>query len=142
MSLSRLRHLLLSCVLSCVALAACEAPQPGGDRALLIAAGDYLHDGYDLPGIDRDLAMMREIVDMLGYTDIRVLHDKTATLIGVEEALQDLIAVAPNQRVLIYLSLHGTQLTDKSGDEADGLDEALIPHDGLLHRGSPKQVMI
>lgn len=37
--------------------------------------------------------------------------------------------VGPNDLVLFYYSGHGTKIRDDNGDEADGMDEALVPYD-------------
>lgn len=37
--------------------------------------------------------------------------------------------VKPNDVIYLHFSTHGQQITDTNGDEADGLDEAIIPFD-------------
>ena len=45
-------------------------------------------------------------------------------------SLRDTIATAnPGDTVVITFSSHGGQVRDDNGDEADGLDEYLVPHD-------------
>src|SRR4029434_3790105 len=105
------------------------------DTALLIAityrnAPDASLAKKTLPGTARDLTRMREVVQILGFEDVRSITDGQATYNGIRTALMDLSrSVKANDRVLIYYSGHGTRIQDNDGDEADGFDEALVPFD-------------
>ncbi len=108
-------------------------PSPAEDRALLIGVGRYRISEADLPGVDQDLAMMREVARTLGFAEsqIKVLVDSEATLDGIRDAI-DRWLVRPTtagDRVLFYHSGHGSRVPDASGDERDGSDEALLPFD-------------
>ena len=118
------------------------------DRALLIGIGHYQNSlqieqpayGYqgpiykDLPGIDKDLAMMREVSADLGFSpgQIKTLKDVEATAANIKEAFNDWLdkgGVGENDRVLIYFSGNGSRVPDVSGDEDDGYDEILLTYD-------------
>ena len=98
--------------------------------ALLVGIGDYQHIN-DLPGIDLDIGMMRDLAPQMGYADLTVLEDEQATYENVVAALKDLLSTAQQNRqpALFYFSGHGAQFKDASGDEDDGKDEGLIMHD-------------
>jgi metacaspase-1 len=103
------------------------------DRALLIGVGQYRSGGVDLPGIELDIGVMKDVAEGLGFkpSATRVLLHRQATLAEVRTALQQWLVegTGPDDRVLLYYSGHGTQLPDDDGDEDDGLDEALTLHD-------------
>ncbi|MBU2551053.1 MAG: caspase family protein [Proteobacteria bacterium] len=127
------------CVLAvCLTLAAWPPPAGASDRALLIGIGRYQRAEANLPGIDKDLAAMKEVVRALGFENVLVIQDEEATLDGIRRAFQrQLISgVTGRDRVLIYFSGHGSQIRDFSGDEPDGTDEVLVTHDaGVDSRG-------
>ena len=105
------------------------------DRALLVGVGVYGQQRPfpNLPGIDRDLGIMRDVALELGFEErqIRVLADEEATLDGMRRAFEDWLidAVGPGDRALFYFSGHGHQIPDRDGDETDRRDEILLPHD-------------
>jgi metacaspase-1 len=69
---------------------------------------------------------------MMGFApgQTTVLQDSQATLANIEKELGKIGASAgPDDRVLIYFSGHGSHVKDIDGDEEDGLDEVLLPHD-------------
>ena len=97
-------------------------------RALLIGVGKYADRYYNLPGIDLDIQIMRDVAGKLGYrsNQILVLENEQATRDGVERAFRTHFkGTRPNDPVLIYYSGHGYQVEDRNGDEADGYDETL-----------------
>ena len=109
------------------------------DRALLIGVGNYADPAVnDLPGIDLDVEMARDIATTLGFDKgaIKVLADEQATQAAVEGAVVSWLGtgVGPTDRVLLYFSGHGTQIPDASSDEADGADEVLVLHDAGVTR--------
>ena len=134
--MTRLPFLLLTLFLplSTAALAA--------NHALLIGIGEYQLRYFDgaagqhetaLPGIDKDITLMRSTVERLGYKpdEITVLENSQASLSGIRQALAHLAQrAAKGDRVLIYYSGHGAQVPDRAPlDEEDGLDEALVAWD-------------
>ena len=110
------------------------APVWAEDRALIIGVGKFRKADFPaLPGIDVDVELMRRTAQRLGFSaaQTKVLHDDNATLAAVEQAFREwlTVGVSANDRVLIYVSGHGTLLPDRNGDEDDGSDEALVMHD-------------
>jgi hypothetical protein len=116
-------------------LTLCAMATQAEDRALLIGVGQYRDRGMgaDLPGIELDIGVMKEVAENLGFKPAatRVLLNEAATLAAVRQALQQWLieGTSPSDRVLLYYSGHGTQLPDDDGDEDDGLDEAWTLHD-------------
>ncbi len=102
------------------------------DRALLIGVGTY-EMGVILPGIQKDIRMMEEAVYLMGFEkgQVRILRDQDATLQGIRQSIRMWLSkgVEADDRVLLYFSGHGSQIKDRSGDEADGADEVLLPYD-------------
>ena len=61
-----------------------------------------------------------------------LLTDAQATKAAIMAKLKAAVADAKAGKVdsiVFSWSSHGTQVTDRSGDEADGMDEAFVPHD-------------
>lgn len=108
------------------------------NKALIIGVSEYYNTNDNLPGVALDVDNMYEVVRMLGYHDknIVTLRDSQATRDNVIEAIRDhLIAGSkPNDNLLLYFSGHGTRVYDENGDEADGIDEALV-----LYGASPEE---
>src|SRR5689334_11025034 len=121
----------LTRVLLLAVVALSPAQLLGKDTALLIGLSyENAVKVTPLIGIDLDLKYMQEISKGLGFTDIRVLWNQQATFGGIRKAFQDIAAqTTANDRILIYYSGHGAQFDDDNGDEADGLDEILVPYD-------------
>ena len=108
------------------------------DRALIVGIGEFADSSMNLQGIDLDVAMVQEVADLLGFREIRTLSDADATYGGfVREFEQWLIdGTGAGDRVLVYVSSHGTRVPDDNGDESDQQDEVLVMHD--TRRGSGK----
>lgn len=119
--------MLASVVVAAPALANAES------QALLVGVGKHAHAPYNLPGIDKDIYMMRDAAEYLGFAarNIRTLQDENATLAAFRSELQRLgrATYVDGDRVLIYFSGHGAQVPDDGGDETDGRDEILVLHD-------------
>lgn len=78
------------------------------DRALLVGVGQYRDASANLDGIDLDLDMMRDLVTLMGFTDLTVLQDAQATYANVRAALAQLIEqTRDGDRALFYFSGHG-----------------------------------
>lgn len=109
------------------------APSLGTRRALLIGINDY-RAVPSLAGTLNDIATMREILTTRwGFEarNIRTLTDGAATRAGMLAALEQFVReVGVNDIVYVHYSGHGSQVQDLTGDEDDGLDETLVPHDG------------
>lgn len=100
-------------------------------RALLIGVGEYQNSTHNLPGIDSDVEIMRDVAGRLGYLDsqIKVLQNKQVTRENLRRVFDEWLVqgVTEDDKVLIYYSGHGSQLPDQQsdGDEEDGYDETL-----------------
>jgi len=116
-------------------LLAAPLPRAGAaDRALLIGVGRYQISRANLPGIDKDLAAMRQVAGLMGFGQVKVIQDEAATLEGIRQGIRSWLInqAAPNDRVLLYFSGHGSQIPDQNGDEADQADEVLLPHNAAV----------
>jgi hypothetical protein len=124
------------------AATAAPAGAPGAKLALLIGINDYkAEDIADLHGCVNDVHEMKAL--LVGKFDfhpdsIKMLTDKEATRANIIQAFrQHLIAKAAAYKaatgdqpvVVFHYSGHGGQVLDTSGDEVDGRDESIVPHD-------------
>ncbi|GJG89137.1 hypothetical protein tb265_43180 [Gemmatimonadetes bacterium T265] len=103
-----------------------------GRRALLVGIDAYEHV-RPLAGCVNDArAMERLLVDVFDFPGdrVRVLVDAEATRDGVLAALDRLVAeTMSNDAVVFYYAGHGSQMTDREGDEPSGMDSTLVPVD-------------
>lgn len=116
------------------------------DRALIVGVGNYESAGVsNLPGIDLDLDMMREVARRLGYSpdEIKTLRDEHATLDNFRRQFRQwLHAKDADGRILVYFSGHGSHVADDDGDEDDdGQDEVLVLHDSSFSNGTLMNVL-
>lgn len=103
--------------------------------ALCIGINNYPGTDMDLNGCVNDADDWAEELGRRGYSVTRLL-DAKATKAAMVEGLQSVIGgAASGDSVVITFSGHGTYVPDADGDELDGLDEALCPHD--LTTGGP-----
>ena len=124
------------------------ASAPRGDRALLIGINRYADNNFtDLQGAVRDAHNMRRLlIRHLGYTSdqVRVLADQDATRDGIIDGVRDwlLKGTRPGARAMLYFAGHGYFQPDDNGDEQDGYDEVLVPHDARLvsDEGRPMKI--
>ena len=114
--------------------------------AVLVGVSDYAEfgddAGGDLRGAAADAERLRNVlVERWGFSPerMRVLLDGAATRAGIEAALREWLpaVVQPGDLVVFYFSGHGAQAWDLDGDEPDGLDETIAPHDVM--RTSPER---
>lgn len=103
--------------------------------ALMIGVNKYAHfPEHNLNGCVNDIVLMSsQLVGRFNFKpdNVRVLVDEEATAAGILAGFDDhLIGRSrPGDLIFIYFSGHGAQMRDDNGDEADGLDEILCPHD-------------
>ena len=98
--------------------------------ALCVGINDYPGTNSDLKGCVNDANDWAEVFTQRGYRDVEVLLDGKATRAGMVDALQRLIAKGKDGDTLVFtFSGHGSWLPDQNGDEDDGRDEMLCPHD-------------
>lgn len=105
----------------------------GVQRALLIGISDYESNLAPLPGSRNDVQLINQLlINQYGFepTNIRVMLDAQATRQQIFSAIRSLSeTAAPDDIVFIHFSGHGSQAPDTNGDEEDGYDETILPHD-------------
>jgi hypothetical protein len=97
--------------------------------ALCVGINDYPGRDNDLSGCVNDV---RDWAAALRKRDFHVtkLLDRNATGRNMREAIRSLLARAKGGDVVVFqYSGHGSYVPDEDGDEPDGRDECLCPHD-------------
>lgn len=92
--------------------------------------------GLNLSTCHRDARQLAGVFKEVGQlSDTRVLTNEQATRANLEWALTTWLPAVtqPGDTVIVYFSGHGMKTDDDNGDEADGKDESLIPHDYLAY---------
>ena len=113
-----------------------------GDRALIIGINQYSDPGItSLKGAVRDANNMRSLLmDRFGFAEdqIHLLTNEKATREGIREALQTTLEAQtrPGDRAFLFFAGHGYYQPDDNGDEGDGYDEVLVPHDARIVPGT------
>ncbi|MGH7453836.1 MAG: caspase family protein, partial [bacterium] len=105
--------------------------------APLVGINKYRYAGSRFPNLDgcvNDVENMKTLLTgKFGFplANVLVLTDEKATHAGIVAAFKKhLIANAqPGDIVVFHYSGHGSQMKDLSGNELDGLDETIVPHD-------------
>jgi hypothetical protein len=106
-----------------------------GKRALLIGINEYPNFPAErqLHGCLNDVALLRSTLrDRFGFPEagITVLTNAQATREGILTAMKRLaLETQADDVVLLYYSGHGSQMSDREGDEPDFYDETIIPSD-------------
>jgi len=102
-------------------------------RALIVGIGPYpTESGWSKIHGDNDVPLIKTALSQKGFNlnNIKCLINENATKTNIIKSLNQLINQSNiNDFIYIHLSTHGQQVTDLNGDEADGLDEAIIPYD-------------
>ncbi|WP_040760701.1 caspase family protein [Spirosoma panaciterrae] len=101
--------------------------------ALLIGIGQYdPANGWESLSAGHDVALMSATLQNQGVlpAHIHLLTDRQATKAGIANALQTVSDTISKGTQFIFLYAgHARRLTDDSGDEVDGYDEAIVPYD-------------
>ncbi len=98
-------------------------------RSLHIGINDYPGTGNDLSGCVNDANDWKETMESRGFQTVSLL-DAEATKSNMVEAISKIVADTGRDDIsVITYSGHGTWVPDEDGDEPDGRDEALCPHD-------------
>lgn len=102
-------------------------------RALLVGINDYPDPANRLDGCVNDVFLMSSVLQESGFApeDIRVVLNERATAAGIMDRLHWLLddVKSGDTRVLFY-SGHGAQMPVYGPtDEADRMDECLVPYD-------------
>lgn len=110
------------------------APAWAGPAAVIVGIGRYADPELSaLQGPPEDARSMRRLlVDDYGFApeSVVTLIDADATREGILRALAAMTQrAAAGDPLVFYFSGHGTRVFDGSGDEPDGWDEGLVPHD-------------
>ena len=107
-------------------------------KALLVGINDYAPvgpGGPDLRGCVNDVQDMANTLSVLGFipaspANMRILTDGRATRAAIMDGLNWLVTGAKaGDTLLFHYSGHGSQVIDINGDEPDGKDETICPHD-------------
>ena len=108
-------------------------------KAFLIGINYYDTPAAALKGCVNDVVNMRNmLIDAYGYDseNIKVLRDDAVdavfkpTAANIINSLASIIAQSASlKEIWIHYSGHGSQLRDTNGDEADRLDEVIVPSD-------------
>ena len=104
-------------------------------RALLVGINRYekLSRRSQLDGCVNDVALMRDVLQSrFGFDpqNITTLRDEKATRDGMLSAMEGLVtATQPGDIVAFHYSGHGSQMTDRTGEEEDEKDETIMPSD-------------
>lgn len=115
-------------------------------RALLIGIDKYQHvsrlngpvnDAKDIEGFIKGHVGFRK-------SDVRLLLDAEATKKNILAAVKEWLVEGtnPGDEVFLFYSGHGFQQPDTDGDEADNLDETLVPVDASVDEGGKIKGMI
>lgn len=139
-----------------------EAPK----FALMIGINEYkVYPSFKVPnlrGTNNDVELMRSLlVNTYGFkyekdsatSPIKVLLNADATQQGIRDAFRaHIIENAKKYKetakvdakdgatVVFYYSGHGAKLEDDNGDENDGIDETIMPHDTTRDRKNNKDI--
>jgi hypothetical protein len=110
-----------------------DSPHRGSKRALLIGVNKYAYPWWELQGCVNDVELMRSLLqENFGFPpeNISLLRDEEATREAILSELRSLVeATNRDDVVVIHYAGHGSQVTDREGDEPDGMDETILPHD-------------
>jgi hypothetical protein len=110
-------------------------------KAFIVGINDYAPagpGGQDLSGCVADAQDMANTLVILGFQpkDMLICTDRRATKAGITKGLKWLVKGAKKGDTLaFYYSGHGSQIADIGGDEVDGKDEILCPHDTSFQDG-------
>jgi len=109
---------------------------PGRRVGVFIGVSQYVDERIrDLRVCHRDASEVAKVLRQHGQIGQGwVLLDEQATRGAIEQTIRSKVAAAtrPGDSVIIYWSGHGSRCADDGGDEQDGFDEFLVPHDGNL----------
>ena len=103
-------------------------------RALCIGINDYPGTGSDLAGCVNDANDWAVVLKKRGFSVEKILN-KQATGDAIRKGIKALVTQAKRgDLVVVQYSGHGSFVPDVDGDEPDGTDECLCPHD-IINKG-------
>lgn len=101
--------------------------------ALIIGVGNYPKSSqWNRIHCFNDREIIAQLVEESGFSKdkVYILSEEKATKKAILDALAEIAKrVKPGDLVYFHFSGHGQQVQDFDGDEADGLDEAIVPYD-------------
>ena len=101
-------------------------------KALCVGINNYPGFTNDLKGCVNDANDWGVILEYAGF-QVDKLLDSQATKQDILKKLETLLTSAgSDDQVVFTYSGHGTSVADRSGDEIDGYDEALVAYDGTI----------
>jgi hypothetical protein len=103
----------------------------GVKKALLVGI-NYIGMDCPLNGCINDIENMRDILkNEFGYNDITMMSDNTIMKPTRSNIMKELLNLILSDATDLYFhySGHGSQVRDVNGDEADKMDECLVPID-------------
>jgi len=101
-------------------------------KAVCIGINNYPGSSNDLNGCVNDANDWAALLEYSGFQVEKILDGK-AVKNNILNTLDDLVtSSADGDEIVFTYSGHGTSVTDRSGDEDDGYDEALYVYDGIL----------
>lgn len=105
-------------------------------RAICVGINKFAnYPQFTLNGCVNDAKDMAALCkSLLGFkaSEVVLLTDAQATKAAIMAQLKSAVADAKAGKlgfIVFSWSSHGTQITDRHGDEPDGMDEAFVPHD-------------
>lgn len=113
-------------------------------RALIFGLGKQEDTTWGKIHGDNDVYYVRQMLERMGYTDIRTLKNEQATKAAMVEAFKQLAQRCQRGDVVyVHYSGHGQLMTDLDSDEAERWagtghaqwDEAWIPYDAYMVYG-------
>lgn len=111
-------------------------------RALIIAVGTYDEGTKWAPiSSENDVPLIKNALLRQNFKEenIRILLSNEADKEGILSAFRELYEKTnPGDIVVVHYSGHGQQVEDFIGDEADGLDEAIVPRNALAFYSEEK----
>ncbi|HSG80709.1 MAG TPA: caspase family protein [Gemmatimonadota bacterium] len=110
-----------------------SADEAGPIYGVFIGISDYPGEDMDLAYTASDARRVHDALVRAGMSaaDAVILTDADATVEGVEAAFRTLAAgMDPNGTFVFFFSGHGEHVGGSA--EADGMDEAIVLHDGSL----------
>jgi hypothetical protein len=104
--------------------------------ALCIGINNYPGTQNDLYGCVNDANDWAAELQRKGYT-VKMLLDAKATSKNILKEMHAMLTkTKPGDSVVIQYSGHGSYVPDEDGDEPDGMDECICPHDIVSADGS------
>ncbi len=126
-----------------VAALAAGTPARAENHALIMWIGDYGRSDMNLPGIDKDARMARQIATAMGVPEgnISELSNADLTQDNMGKALVGLYRkINDGDKVFLYYSGHGGQIPPQNGTSAK-CSEGLVARDGLVLDSALQQVL-